>query len=74
MGAASGGRNRVCNNKILQREMDFETLPEAERNVGGCPAFFSLVPTAEGLCCLMSGALVCSRIQFMCVLSRPLND
>ena len=54
--------------------MDFETLPEAERNVGGCPAFFSLVPTAEVLCCLMSGALVCSRIQFMCVLSRPLND
>ena len=29
--------------------MDFETLPEAERNVGGCPAFFFLAFTAEVL-------------------------
>ena len=30
--------------------MDFETLPEAERNFGGRPAFFSLALTAEVLC------------------------
>ena len=54
--------------------MDFETLPEAERNVGGCPAFFSLVPTAEVLCCLMSGVPVRSRVNPCVFVSSCLND
>jgi hypothetical protein len=32
--------------------MEFEILPEAERNLGGRPAFFSLALTAEVLCSL----------------------
>jgi hypothetical protein len=49
-GAASGSRNRIWNNKIIERKMDFETLSEAEKKFGGCPAFFSLALTAEILC------------------------
>jgi hypothetical protein len=43
-------QKRVYNNKIIERKMDSEILPEAEKNFRGCPAFFSLVPTAEVLC------------------------